>query len=222
MAPNNELKKKSKVKTREPFNEDKGKDSLDPTSLGTESKNLDLKDQAACPSDEVPSIVTKKTKKKKKNKKKKHEKKANSEAMEESSSGGECDQPLEEIIVISRKEQKKAAKAVAKAEIANSQSVQSDNKPIVATKIALDDAHKNSGKKRVKFGIVNHSKSYKASMKDLEKLKPKATLEVAPKFSILKVKKRKSDVVDHDGGDSVDDKSLLKRRKGTPHKKALN
>lgn len=93
----------------------------------------------------------------------------------------------EEVITISKKEQKAAAQAVLKA----------------AKTVKAKEEHQHKKKsedskrsKKVKFGDMNQSKSYKASMKDLKKVNPKAILEKTPEKSILlkkdKDKKRKS------------------------------
>jgi len=82
----------------------------------------------------------------------------------------------EEIITISMQDQKAAAKAVTKA--AKAAKVKSAKK-----------AESASSSKRVKFGKMNQSKSYKASMKDLKKVDPKAILVKTPEKSILLKKK---------------------------------
>jgi ribosomal RNA-processing protein 1 len=84
----------------------------------------------------------------------------------------ELSQEEEEIISISMKEQKAAAKAVMKAaKAAKAKLVRKVEPP--------------SSSKRVQFGKMNQSKSYKASMKDLKKIDAKAILVKTPEKSIL-------------------------------------
>jgi hypothetical protein len=120
-----------------------------------------------------------KKKKKKKQTKKEEEKKTKTDFT--------LTEEEEEVITISKKEQKAAAQAVLKA----------------AKTIKAKEEHQHKKKsedskrsKKVKFGDMNQSKSYKASMKDLKKVNPKAILEKTPEKSILlkkdKDKKRKS------------------------------
>lgn len=86
----------------------------------------------------------------------------------------------EEIITISMQDQKAAAKAVTKAVKA-------------AKEKSVKKAESASSSKRVKFGKMNQSKSYKASMKDLKKVDPKAILVKTPEKSILMTKKKSSE-----------------------------
>mmetsp|Transcript_11403 Transcript_11403/g.16631 ORF Transcript_11403/g.16631 Transcript_11403/m.16631 type:complete len:128 (-) Transcript_11403:75-458(-) len=105
-------------------------------------------------------------KRKKKKKKEKTEQNINLSAEEE------------QIITISKKEQKAAAKAVSKA-------VKAAAKAEAAEKVDEDDASTISSSKKVKFRKMNTAKSYKASMKDLKKVNPKITLEKTPEKGIL-------------------------------------
>jgi hypothetical protein len=86
----------------------------------------------------------------------------------------------EEIITISMQDQKAAAKAVTKAVKA-------------AKEKSVKKAESASSSKRVKFGKMNQSKSYNASMKDLKKVDPKAILVKTPEKSILMTKKKISE-----------------------------
>lgn len=86
----------------------------------------------------------------------------------------------EEIITISMHDQKAAAKAVTKAVKA-------------AKEKSVKKAESASSSKRVKFGKMNQSKSYNASMKDLKKVDPKAILVKTPEKSILMTKKKISE-----------------------------
>lgn len=79
----------------------------------------------------------------------------------------------EDIILISKKEQVAAVKATAKA-------IKS-----VQTKSNIRDNENSSNFKKVKFGSTNKSKSYKASMKDLQKVDATQTLLKTPEKSIL-------------------------------------
>jgi hypothetical protein len=101
-------------------------------------------------------------------------------------------QEEEEVITISKKEQKAAAQAVLKAAKATKAKEEREEHK---RKSGNDNDDRRS--KKVKFGDMNQSKSYKASMKDLKKVNPKAILEKAPEKSILlkkqdKDKKRKN------------------------------
>lgn len=87
----------------------------------------------------------------------------------------------EQIITISRKDQKTAAKAVARAaKAAKAKATESED----------SDKGEESGKK-VKFRKMNTSKSYKASMKDLQKVDTKIILEKTPEKGILLKKEKK-------------------------------
>lgn len=82
----------------------------------------------------------------------------------------------EEIVTISLKEQRKAADAVMK-----------------AAKDAQRSPTKNGSfpnRRKVKFGKLNTSKSYKASMRALNKVDPKEILEKTPEKSILLKRKK--------------------------------
>ena len=129
----------------------------------------------------VPNSDEKKKKNKKKKKKDKKKKKAESEKARSNDDN-------DEVITISSEEQKVAAKAATKAE----KKAKTTKKRVKSTHsdTSEDDGNIPSSAKKVKFGKVNRSKSWKASMKDLKKLDPKATLERTPEKSILLTPKK--------------------------------
>jgi hypothetical protein len=96
----------------------------------------------------------------------------------------------EEIITISKKEQKAATKAIARA------AAKADKAAKAKAEAKAEEDRQSEGSKKVKFGKMNQSKSYKASMKDLKKINAKEILEKTPDKSILlkkqPKKKRKS------------------------------
>jgi hypothetical protein len=142
------------------------------------------KEEATTASDKTSIEEDKKAKKKKKKKDKKKKKKIEAKAIVEGKQKIDDDQ--DEVITISSKEQKAAAKAASKVE----KKAKSPKKRASNAVSANDDTTQVSAKK-VKFGKVNRSKSYKASMKDLENINAKAILERTPEKSILMPSKKK-------------------------------
>jgi len=171
-------KKKKKVNEKSPslveVEEDVSTPKKEKSSKKKKKKVKDVAVEESVPGHEEDDIVTS-TKKRKKDKAARKEKKAHPEI--------ELSQEEEEIISISMKEQKAAAKAVMKA--AKAAKAKADRK-------AEREAEAASSK-RVKFGKTNQSKSYKASMKDLKKVDAKAILVKTPEKSILLRKSRSSD-----------------------------
>lgn len=126
---------------------------------------------------------TEKTKKKKKKKKKKKDKKKASKSDSDELQNN-ANEENEEVITISSEEQKVAAKAVKEAKAAKGEKKKTPTKKRSSN--VVNDGTPSS--KKVKFGKVNKSKSWKASMKDLKKLNPKATLKPTPEKGILRDK----------------------------------
>ena len=98
----------------------------------------------------------------------------------------------DEVITISSAEQKKAEVAAKKAEKKKSKkrNTTSSSSSDETSGNGNDDTTKSN--KKVKFYKMNKSKSFKASMRDLEKVDAKATLERTPEKSILMTSKHGS------------------------------
>ena len=102
------------------------------------------------------------------------------------------------MVNISVKEQKKAAKASAKKTKSNS-----EKKPKKKErKLSIEEQEEEERRKSVSFGAVNHSKSYKASMKDLKRRDLPSTAVMTPDKSIL----HKRNVQSADGKSKKDGK----------------
>ncbi|GFH58952.1 hypothetical protein CTEN210_15428 [Chaetoceros tenuissimus] len=130
-----------------------------------EKKRKQREEEPETPSDVAENdenVETPSKKKKKLSKKEKKEKKEKKMAK--------LTEEEEEIITISMAEQKAAAEAVTKAAKASKKKAAEKNE---------------SSSKKVKFGKMNQSKSYKASMKDLKKVDPAEILSKTPEKSIL-------------------------------------
>lgn len=127
--------------------------------------------------DAEPSPEKKKAKKKKKKSK-------SSIDSDEGSLGSKGDKK-EEVITISYSEQKKAAEDIAKQDAVRSSSKKNKKSAKTPDK-TLETPELTSEEKRVKFGRINHSKSYKASMKALKTVKH--TPNKTPEHGILKTK----------------------------------
>lgn len=140
----------------------------------------------------------------------------------------------EEVITITKKQQKKAAKAAKKASLQKEDDLSTPkSSPKVNSKkkrsppsvnphsMADSDAvHSDVEKslsnskndKRVKFGKVNYSKSYKASMRDLKTMeKPRYNSSRTPDKSILLCKRPSP--IDEDALDKAKGKKTKKRKK---------
>lgn len=136
----------------------------------------------------------KKTKKEKKSSKKK---KSKADAAAEETGAGDSDEE-DEVVNISVKEQKKAAKASAK-----KTKSKSEKKPKKKErKLSIEEQEEEERRKSVSFGAVNHSKSHKASMKDLKHRDIRSTAVMTPDKSIL----HKRNVQSADGKSKKDGK----------------
>lgn len=169
------------------------------------------------------------SKKKKKSKKKKHIEEAESivnqqkdVAIEkemktldsvETSNKNEKTENGEEVITITKKEQKKAARAAKKAaeqdadpfstpKASKKKKKKKERSPPSVNPHSMTDsdavhsddgnsksAPQSSGSRRVKFGKVNFSKSHKASMRDLKTIEERVDLSRTPEKSILLCKR---------------------------------
>ena len=135
----------------------------------------------------------KKTKKEKKSSKKKKSKA--DAAAEETGAGGSDEE--DEVVNISVKEQKKAAKASAK-----KTKSKSEKKPKrKERKLSIEEQEEEERRKSVSFG-PDHSKSHKASMKDLKRRDLPSTAVMTPDKSIL----HKRNVQSADGKSKKDGK----------------
>lgn len=94
---------------------------------------------------------------------------------------------IEEEIVISVADQKKAKKAAVKAQEDSAAYEKEASKPELKESKKSNKAKKEEERRRVSFGRINHSKSHKASMRDLKNASPKP-LPITPDQSILRVK----------------------------------
>lgn len=119
---------------------------------------------------------------KKKRKKKKKKRKSSISSDEGSAKGGTED----EVITISYSEQKKAAEDIAEQDGQGSSSKKKKKKSAKTPDKTPKATELTSEEKRVKFGKMNHSKSYKASMKALKKVKH--TPSKTPDHGILRSK----------------------------------
>eukprot|EP00562_Extubocellulus_spinifer_P001435 CAMPEP_0178485580 /NCGR_PEP_ID=MMETSP0696-20121128/8347_1 /TAXON_ID=265572 /ORGANISM="Extubocellulus spinifer, Strain CCMP396" /LENGTH=717 /DNA_ID=CAMNT_0020113181 /DNA_START=215 /DNA_END=2368 /DNA_ORIENTATION=- len=115
---------------------------------------------------------------------KKSSKKKSKACIEDNVDDGDED----EVVNISVKEQKKAASAQKKKrkEKAKKSDVKSTKKR--ERKMSIEEQEEEA--RRVRFGAVNHSKSYKASMKDLKTRDLPSTALLTPERSILHKQKR--------------------------------
>ncbi len=163
--------KKSKSKKKKKKKKEADKEKKDDTNASIEN-NEEGRQKENITMEESPKETSKK-------KKKKSKKSSNKE--KEATPVAALTKEEEEIITISKKEQKAAAKAVAKAA-----KVAAKTKKTSKT----HEKGEESGK-RVKFKTMNSSKSYKASIKDLKKVNPKTILEKTPEKSILLKKDKK-------------------------------
>ena len=139
-------------------------------------------------------------KKKKKSKKKKDSKESLEEMVEvkcETTSNKEkkdsaksMKEKTDEEIVISVADQKKAKKLAKreKAAVAAAAASQGNVTKTVTTKKSKKEKEEEAESRRVSFGQVNHSKSHKASMRDLKNASPKPVPIMTPDKSILRVK----------------------------------
>lgn len=122
---------------------------------------------------------------KKKSKKRKKKKRKSSISSDEGSLGSKGD-TQEEVITISYMEQKIAAKDMAEQDETASSSKKKKRKATKTPNNSPKTPELTSEEKRVKFGRVNQSKSYKASMKALKTVKH--TPNKTPDHGILKTK----------------------------------
>jgi len=113
----------------------------------------------------------------------------------------------EDVVNISVKEQKKAAKASAK-----KTKVKSEKKSKKKERKMSIEEEEEERRKSVSFGTVNHSKSYKASMKDLKRRDLPSTAVMTPDKSILHKKR----LVQSADGKSKKDGKGKRVRGGTP------
>lgn len=210
--PKSKSKKKKKDKLTEETSTSKSSSSKKVKSKGKESnKDIGAEDEENNEVDEhITSQVvdpadfitpTKKTKKEKKSSKKK---KSKAEA-EETSVGSDED---EDVVNISVKEQKKAAKASAKKSKAKSEKKTKKKE----RKMSIEEQEEEERRKSVSFGAVNHSKSYKASMKDLKRRDLPSTAVMTPDKSIL----HKRNVQSADGKSKKKDGKGKRVRGGAP------
>ena len=210
--PKSKSKKKKKDKLTEETSTSKSSSSKKVKSKGKESnKDIGAEDEENNEVDEhITSQVvdpadfitpTKKTKKEKKSSKKK---KSKAEA-EETSVGSDED---EDVVNISVKEQKKAAKASAKKSKATSEKKTKKKE----RKMSIEEQEEEERRKSVSFGAVNHSKSYKASMKDLKRRDLPSTAVMTPDKSIL----HKRNVQSADGKSKKKDGKGKRVRGGAP------
>ena len=180
-------KKKDKPTEETPKSKSSSSKKKDKSKGKKSKKNTDAEDEDNHEVDEnVTSQVvdpadfitpTKKTKKTKKEKKSSKKKKSKAEA-EEAATGSDEE---EDVVNISVKEQKKAAKASAKKSKAKSEKKTKKKE----RKMSIEEQEEEERRKSVSFGAVNHSKSYKASMKDLKRRDLPSTAVMTPDKSIL-------------------------------------
>ena len=203
--PKSKSKKNKKGKTAEETPKSKPPSSKKKDK--SRSKNSKKSDAADNDENDVDENVTsqvvdpadfitpkKKTKKEKKSSKKKKSK-ADAAAEETGPAGSDEE---DEVVNISVKEQKKAAKASAKKTKSNS-----EKKPKKKErKLSIEEQEEEERRKSVSFGAVNHSKSYKASMKDLKRRDLPSTAVMTPDKSIL----HKRNVQSADGKSKKDGK----------------
>jgi hypothetical protein len=131
----------------------------------------------------IPVAEQKKVKKTKKGSDEECDKQtANMDAAEKKAK--KANKVVDEEIVISVAEQKKAKKAAAEEEKALSSPPAILKKKTKKKKKETDEEKES---RRVSFGRINHSKSHKASMRDLKNASPKP-LPITPDKSILRVK----------------------------------
>ena len=182
----NKKKKKDKSTEETPKSKSSSSKKKDKSKGRKSKKDADAEDEENNEVDEnVTSQVvdpadfitpTKKTKKEKKSSKKK---KSKAEAEVEDTGAGSDEE--EDVVNISVKEQKKAAKASAKKSLAKSEKKSKKKE----RKMSIEEQEEEERRKSVSFGAVNHSKSYKASMKDLKRRDLPSTAVMTPDKSIL-------------------------------------
>ena len=128
----------------------------------------------------------------------------------------------DETIIISTEQQKEAAAVFAKMEAKNKAALEKKAKKKNQTKDQKEQVENNNddgeGTKRVKFGKMNMSKSYKASIKDLQKIDPQKILSLTPEKSILLKKKKKVDDKEEVGKKSVKMLPVKKAKGSQKHK----
>ena len=203
--PKSKSKKNKKGKTAEAT--PKSKPSSSKKKDKSRNKNSKKSDAADNDENDVDENVTsqvvdpadfitpkKKTKKEKKSSKKKKSK-ADAAAEETGAAGSDEE---DEVVNISVKEQKKAAKASAKKTKSNSEKKSKKKE----RKLSIEEQEEEERRKSVSFGAINHSKSYKASMKDLKRRDLPSTAVMTPDKSIL----HKRNVQSADGKSKKDGK----------------
>jgi Nucleolar protein,Nop52 len=139
----------------------------------------------------------------KKKKKKSKKKKDSTESLEEmvkvkcettsnkekKDSSESIKEKMDEEIVISVADQKKAKKLAKREKAAVAAAASQGNvTKTVTTKKSKKEKEEEAESRRVSFGQVNHSKSHKASMRDLKNASPKPVPIMTPDKSILRVK----------------------------------
>ncbi len=177
--PENEDKNKKQEETKQKEEKRKTSSEEKKSKKKKNKENIQRHDEEndlQIPSPTIDEDVIESTKKKKKRNKKKA-----IDTSEESITSKAGDEEIGvDTIMISVEEQKAAAKAVSLKQDENDKRV---SKQKSDTSKEKHIPHKKA--KKVKFDKVNKSKSYKASMKDLKNLDPKATLSRTPEKSIL-------------------------------------
>mmetsp|Transcript_20976 Transcript_20976/g.29609 ORF Transcript_20976/g.29609 Transcript_20976/m.29609 type:complete len:748 (-) Transcript_20976:145-2388(-) len=184
-----EKKKKKKRKAKdepvEEFEEEKPKDEEASSVKKSEKKKkkkarksvspkIDEPEEiqaAEPPEEEVKNVSTVKKKKKDKKKGKKHK----------TSPDGDAEEPEEDVITISVREQKTAARAGSASKNTPLTTPQKNKKSSKGSSSKTNES--TTDKKRVSFGKVNHSKSYKASIKGLKTATP--STDKTPEKGIL-------------------------------------
>ena len=115
---------------------------------------------------------------------KKSSKKKSKTRIEDNVDDGDED----EVVNISVKEQKKAASAEKKKRKEKAKKSDAKSTKKRERKMSIEEQEEEA--RRVRFGAVNYSKSYKASMKDLKRRDLPSTALLTPERSILHKQKR--------------------------------
>lgn len=179
-ATNGDSEERVPVETTRAKKKKKRKHSIDEAETKGDIADIQDDNVEKTANENEAAVAEKKSKKKRKKKKRK---------SSVSSGEGSHGSKEEEIITISFSEQKRAAKDIAEQEETLPPSEKKQKKPSVAktpNNTPTSAEQMTSEEKRVKFGRVNHSKSYKASMKALKTVKhsPNKT----PDHGILRTK----------------------------------